>query len=111
MLLTEDQRLKIVTRAFWLFDVHFGGPNENTVVFFGDGVDDFDQLISRLEINRQYNRARGQFIYCDVGDSYSSWRPADLEDILDMRDKFISIYGNIRKPNVYTEEPQKAIQR
>jgi hypothetical protein len=49
--------------------------------FFGDGVDDFDQLISRLEINRQYNRARGQFIYCDVGDSYSSWRPADLEDI------------------------------
>jgi len=41
MLLTEDQRLKIVTRAFWLFDVHFGGPNENTVVFFGDGVDDF----------------------------------------------------------------------
>jgi len=33
MLLIEDQRLKIVTRAFWLFDVHFGGPNENTVVF------------------------------------------------------------------------------
>lgn len=100
MLLTPDQQQAIARRAQWYFDCYFGPPSDS-VVFTGDGVDDLDSLIDRLNTNAQYNRDRSQRFMCDVGTQYSDWRPFDIEDVYAIRYYFISFYGNVNRPDVY----------
>jgi hypothetical protein len=108
MLLTPAQQQAIARRAQWYFDCYFGPPADS-VVFTGDGVEDLDSLISRLNNNAMYNNSRAQRFMCDVGTQYSDWRPFDIEDVYAIRYYFISYYGNVNRPDVYTTGSNTAI--
>ena len=100
MLLTPEQHRAIAQRAQWYFDCYFGPPGDS-VVFTGDGVDDLDRLISRLNANAQDNRQLSQRFQCDVGTQYSAYRNFDIEDVVAIREQYIAFYGDVNKPNVY----------
>ena len=108
MLLTSDQQRDIARRAIWYFDCYFGPPGDS-VVFTGDGVEDLDRLISRLNENAADNRVRNQRFLCDVGTQYSDWRPFDIEDVVAIRQQYIAYYGNVNRPNVYSTGSNTAI--
>lgn len=100
MLLTPEQHKAIAQRAQWYFDCYFGPPGDS-VVFTGDGVEDLDQLISRLNANAQYNLQLNQRFMCDVGTQYSDWRNFDIEDVYAIRQQFLDYYGDVNRPDVY----------
>lgn len=100
MLLTPANHRDIARRAIWYFDCYFGPPADS-VVFTGDGVDDLDRLIERLNANAADNKLWGQRFQCDVGTQYSDWRNFDIEDVVAIRAQYISFYGDVNKPNVY----------
>lgn len=108
MLLTADQQRDIARRACWYFDCYFGPPGDS-VVFTGDGVEDLDQLISRLNANAQDNRVWGQRFLCDVGSQYSDWRPFDIEDVYAIKAEFVGYWGSVSRPNVYASGSNTAI--
>ncbi len=101
MLLTPAQQQILAQRAQWYFDIYFGPPGD-WVTFTGDGVDDLDSLISRLNTNAQYNFNMSQRFMCDVGGQYSDWRPFDIEDVYAIRAYYIEFYGDVNKPDVYS---------
>lgn len=101
MLLTSDQHRDIARRDQWYFDVYFGLLTGDNVVFTGDGVDDLDSFISRLETNGSYNFNRDQKFLCDVGNLYSDFRPFDLDDVRAIRTQYVLWFGDTAKPNVY----------
>ena len=71
------------------------------MVFTGDGVEDLDRLISRLNNNANSNRTLNQRFMCDVGTQYSSYKPFDVEDVVAIREQYIAFYGDVNRPNVY----------
>ena len=101
MRLTHDQHRDIARRAIWYFDCYFGELSQDSVVFTGDGVEDLDRLLSRLEENRCTNFVRRQRYLCDVGTQYAEWRPFDIEDVYAIRCEYIAYYGNVNRPDVY----------
>ena len=109
MLLTSAQHRDIARRAIWYFDCYFGALSQDSVVFTGDGVEDLDRLISRLNANAQDNRMLNQKFYCDVGTQYSDPRPFDIEDVYAIREQYIAFYGDVNKPNVYATGSEVAI--
>jgi hypothetical protein len=98
--LTPEQQRDIARRAQWYFDCYFGPPGES-VVFTGDGVEDLDQLISRLQFNGTTNFFRNQKFFCDVGTQYSDWKPFDIDDVVAIKAFYEAYYGDVNKPNVY----------
>lgn len=102
MLLTSAEQRDIARRAIWYFDCYFGFLSEDSVVFTGDGVEDLDRLISRLNVNAANNRVLHQRFMCDVGTQYSSYKPFDIEDVMAIREYYIAYYGNVDRPNVYS---------
>jgi len=108
MLLTPEQQRLLARRAQWYFDCYFGPPGDY-VTFTGDGVDDLDSLIARLNTNAQYNFNRNQRFLCDVGGQYSDWRNFDIEDVYAIRYYFIQYYGDVSRPNVYAAGSNVAI--
>ena len=109
MLLTPEQHRDIARRAIWYFDCYFGALSGDSVVFTGDGVDDLDRLIERLAANLVNNHARGQKFVCDVGVTYSVYRPFDIEDVVAIRSHYIDYYGNVDKPDIYAPGKNAAI--
>jgi len=109
MLLTSAQHRDIARRAIWYFDCYFGALSQDSVVFTGDGVEDLDRLISRLNANAQDNRMLNQKFYCDVGTQYSDPRPFDIEDVYAIREQYIAFYGDVNRPNVYATGSEVAI--
>ena len=101
MLLTPAEQQAIARRAIWYFDCYFGFLSEDSVVFTGDGVEDLDRLISRLNMNAATNRTLHQRFMCDVGTQYSSYKPFDIEDVVAIREYYIAYYGDVNRPNVY----------
>ena len=101
MLLTPAEHRDIARRAIWYFDCYFGFLSEDSVVFTGDGVEDLDRLISRLNNNANSNRTLNQRFMCDVGTQYSSYKPFDVEDVVAIREQYIAFYGDVNRPNVY----------
>ena len=101
MLLTPAEHRDIARRAIWYFDCYFGFLSEDSVVFTGDGVEDLDRLIGRLNENAANNRVLHQKFMCDVGTQYSSYKPFDIEDVVAIREQYIAFYGDENKPNVY----------
>lgn len=100
MLLTPAQHRDLARRAQWYFDCYFGPPGDY-VTFTGDGIEDLDRLIERLNTNAQYNRTRNQRFLCDVGGQYSDWRNFDIEDVYAIREQYLLYWGDVNKPNVY----------
>ena len=86
MKLTSDQQKAIARKANWYFDCYFGMNHEDSVVFTGDGVDDLDSLLVRLNfaINHQGIGVNSRFL-AEVGGVYSDWRPFDVEDVQVLR--------------------------
>jgi len=109
MLLTPAQHRDIARRAQWYFDCYFGALSQDSVVFTGDGVEDLDRLISRLNANAADNRLLNQKFVCDVGTQYSTYRPFDIEDVMAIREQFIAFYGNVNRPDVYSAGSNSAI--
>ena len=101
MLLTPAQHRDVARRAIWYFDCYFGMLTEDSVVFTGDGVEDLDRLISRLNNNAEHNFALKQRFQCDVGTQYSDWRNFDIDDVYAIREQYIAFYGDVNRPNVY----------
>lgn len=101
MLLTSAEHRDIARRAIWYFDCYFGNLSQDSVVFTGDGVEDLDRLISRLNENAANNFALNQRFMCDVGTQYSSYKPFDIDDVYAIREQYIAFYGDVNKPNVY----------
>jgi hypothetical protein len=96
----EDLKL-LAMKACWYFDCYFGMNTDDSVVITGDGVDDLDSLIARLEAAIQTGSigVHARFL-CDLGSFTSDWRPFDLEDVYALRAYYIEIYGNVNKPPV-----------
>ena len=103
MLMTHEQHRDIARRANWYFDCYFGALSEDSVVFNGDGVADLDRMISRLQDNALNNPIRKQTFLCDVGGQYSDWRPFDISDAQAIREEFIKFYGDVNRPDIYTQ--------
>lgn len=105
MLLTPEHQKALARKAAWYFDVYFGMTTADSVVFPGDGVDDLDALISRIETARdQHNIGVNSRFLVDLGASYSDWRKFDLEDLYAIRGYYVEIYGNVKRPAVLERE-------
>lgn len=98
----------IAQRAQWYFDFYpHGWPYavENFVVT-GDGVDDLDLTIQRIEA---YGTIRPPRVVCEVGSSgtiqlgnaYPKYLECDVEDVRAIRTAYIAWYGTVDKPDVY----------
>lgn len=101
MLLTSVQHRDIARRAQWYFDCYFGPPGDS-VVFTGDGLDDLNSLIDRLVGNAEHNRSLSQRFQCDVGTQYSDWHSFDLDDVKAIREQYLSFYGSVNEPDVWS---------
>lgn len=110
MLLTPEQHRDIARRAIWYFDCFFGASSGDSVVFTGDGIEDLDNLISRLNNNAAYNFSLHQRFVCDVGTQYSTYRPFDVEDVIAIRAQYLLYYGNVNRPDEYAPGREGALQ-
>jgi len=101
MLLNPADQQAIARRAIWYFDCFFGLNNDDSVVFTGDGIDDLDGLINRLQFAVLHNgtNIRSRFV-TDIGTQYSVYRPFDLDDVRAIRQFYLDFYGNVNKPPV-----------
>lgn len=97
MKLTEAEQRYVAQRANWYFDVYRGQNTGDSVIFTGDGVEDIDRLLSVITAGTQ---ASARFV-CDVGSTYSVYRPFDVEDVVAIRALFVGWYGEVNKPNAY----------
>ena len=112
MKLTPQDQQAIARRGIWYFDCYFGMNHDDSVVFTGDGVDDLDALIARLQAAFSQPGAIGvnsRFL-CDVGTQYSSYKPFDIEDVQAIRWYYVQYYGEVNKPNAYVKDGSSAVQ-
>jgi len=101
--LTQQQIQYVAQRASWYveFDYHnITADNQgDPVVLTGDGVDDLDNLLIRIDTNP------GCRMKMDVGRQYSSFQPCTRADIVNLRHFFIEYYGTVNKPGVPWQQP------
>jgi len=98
----------IAQRAQWYFDVYPAGYpySVENFVLTGDGVDDLDFAITRIEA---YGTIRPPRIVCEVGTSgtvmlgnaFPKYLPCDVEDVRAIREAFIAWYGTVNRPDIY----------
>lgn len=102
--LTQEQIDYLAQRAHWKFDVqeNYTQPRGfDPVTIVGDGVDDLNQLIARIENNgTQFTK-----IMADVGSSFSVYITATLADVYALRQAYIATWGTVNKPD-YWEHTQ-----
>ena len=105
MKLTASEQQTVARRAEFYFDCYFGMNHDDSVVFTGDGVDDLDNLLARLQNAFVFGgtNVNSRFL-CDVGSQYSSWKPFDIGDVQAIRQYFIDYYGDVNKPPVTIRE-------
>jgi len=94
--LTDAQVDFMARTASWKFDIDFRDHLGDPVTYFGDGVDDLDELLVRLS---------GPFVipprvFCDVGALFSHYILVGTDDIQAIRTRYIDIYGTVAKPPV-----------
>lgn len=103
MKLTVVEQQAMARKAQWYFDCYFGLNHDDSVVFTGDGVDDLDKLISRLEYAFTHNGTNvNSRFQCDVGTLYSVPKPFDVDDVKAVRTYYMEFYGTVNKPAVLT---------
>jgi hypothetical protein len=88
-------------RAHWHFDLHQGWYTADSVVISGDGVDDLDRLIDRMQTSLQI----GSRLEVDVGGQYSIWLPADIEDVLAIRAQYVRFHRETDRPDTWERPP------
>lgn len=95
MVVLTDAQLDFLARAAsWKFDVDFKVTHGDSAVFTGDGVDDLDSLISRI----QSTVPLAPRIQVDVGKLFSQYVFVGVEDIIALKSRYIEIYGTVSKP-------------
>lgn len=97
VVLTSAQLNYLAKTASWKFDVAIkDARNANdSVVYTGDGVDDLNGLISRLE---NMNGNTNYKVSVDVGSLFSNYVLVTLDDIYALRQTYISVFGTVTKP-------------
>lgn len=103
----EAQRRKLAQRAYWSFDCYFGMNSGDYSIFTGDGIDDLDSFIAKLESHMPF--AKDVRLLADAGDFFSCYVPFDLEDVRDIRRLYVSWYGETNKPDVTIKTASVAI--
>lgn len=93
MLLSSIDHREIARKAHFLFEVNFGLFSGDSVLLPGDGVDDLDQLISKIE-SGTFQRMK---LSVDMGRDYAAFRNCDLEDLKAIRAAYVGLYGAIAK--------------
>jgi hypothetical protein len=111
MKLTSEDQKSIARRASWFFDCDFGKDGSDSVVYTGDGVDDLDALISRMEFAYSHSGigVKAKFL-ADTGSAYSSWKPFDIDDLKAIRGYYAQDYGPTDKPDAYASQGGSAIE-
>lgn len=99
--LTILQQQYLARRGSWYFDCYFGKDQSDSSVYAGDGVDDLDSLIGKLDFANKHNGVgpKARFL-ADVGTQYSDWRAFDIDDLRAIRGYYVQIYGATAKPPV-----------
>ena len=95
--LTDAQLTLLAKQASWKFDLGIKDARNfnDSVVYTGDGVDDLDGLISRLQ---SLNGNTAYRLQVDIGSLFSSYVTVSLDDVVALRSKYISIFGTVNKP-------------
>jgi len=108
--LTDQEVDTVARRGTWYLDLWFGQNAEraDSVVMTGQGVADLDRTIDVMTFTGSTAGFRFQ---CDVGFNYSVYKPFDLEDVHRIRAKFISLYGDVDRIDVYAPKDSVALER
>jgi len=104
VVLTDQQLTYLAKTASWKFDVAIKDARNfnDSVVYTGDGVDDLNGLIDRLE---SMNGVTRFVVSVDVGSLFSNYVLVTLDDIYALRAKYISIFGTVTKPGYPYDVP------
>lgn len=92
-ILTTEQQEAIARKGYWNFEFYAGLGSQDSVTLPGDGVDDLDQLLARLEIPL----ARQNYLKVDVGSQEPAFRFCNRADVLAIRNAFVALYGEANR--------------
>lgn len=88
---------RLAAAASWYFDCQLGDRND-TVVITGDGVDDLDKLLARIDGNPRLT------MVLDVGLDTSQWETATRADVVRLRAAYVAAWGAEPKPPVWNDD-------
>ena len=88
---------RLAAAGSWYFDCHLGDQSD-TVVYTGDGVDDLDRLLAKLDGNPKMT------MVLDVGFDSSQWEVATRADVVRLRSAFVAKWGSEPKPPVWNDD-------
>jgi hypothetical protein len=98
--LTQVQIDYMAQRAYWQFylqENYREARGYDPVMITGDGVDDLNQLIARIENwGTQFTR-----VMCDVGSAFSVYKESSVSDVYALRTAYISVWGTVNKPDYW----------
>lgn len=104
MNLTPEQHAYIAQRAQWYFDCRDAPRNTtalmDSVVFTGQGLSDLNRTIGWIGANPK------AMVTCEVGsdgtvllgNAYPKYMQADIQDVYEIKNQFISYYGSVDRP-------------
>lgn len=81
---------------------------DDAVVFTGDGVDDLDSLINRLNGMTATNGASRVKVLCDTGRTFSNYVLVTIDDVVALRQTYIEFWGTVNKPD-YNRRPAPGV--
>lgn len=104
VVLTQEQLAYLAQSAQWKFDVSFKSERgaDDAVVFTGDGVDDLNRLISRLESMTTTSGVSRVKMILDTGKLYSNYVTVTVDDVYALRQTFIETWGTVDKPEYWS---------
>jgi hypothetical protein len=101
--LTPELIAYIAQRAQWYVEFDFNNITADNqgdpFVITGDGVDDLDSLLIRIDANPRCE------MKIEVGRQYSSFQPCTRADIVTLRQFYISFFGTVNKPGLPFQQP------
>lgn len=102
--LTDAQLALLAKQAAWKFDLGIKDARNfnDSVVYTGDGVDDLDKLINRLQ---GLNGTTAYQLQVDIGSLFSNYVRVTLDDVVALRLKYISIFGTVSRPGYPFDVP------
>ena len=115
MNLTSEQHDYIAQRAQWYFDCYTAPRNvtalPDNVIFTGQGLTDLNRTIGFIAFNP------GVRVVCEVGsngtiplgNAYPKYMDADINDVYQIKEKFIAFYGSVDRPDVYGDPASAAM--
>ena len=100
VVLTQNQLQFLASTYAWKFDLGIRDARNynDSVVYTGEGVEDLDSLIARLE---GLNSVPTSYILSvDVGSLFSDYVKVTLDDVYALKQTYISTFGNVNRPGI-----------